>query len=629
MKIQPAEQLSLDKTSVMIVEDEAIIAADLSGKLGQLGYQVVGTAAEGNDALEMACRLEPQVVLMDIRLRGALDGIETAEAIRRRIDVPVLYLTAHSDAATLARAKLTGPFGYILKPFEERELATAIEMALHKHQSERQLREQREMLGVFIEHAPASLAMFDRQMRYLYVSRRWRNDYHIGERDLQGASHYEVFPEISEEWKQIHRRCLAGEVIRSDSDRFVRADGSVQWLRWEVRPWRDARGEVAGIVVFSEDITERKRVEEALKEREGRLRRAEEMAHLGHWRYDLATGRINWSDEMYRIFGFQGHAGPAGLTLEEITEFCHPDDREHYLNAFDPSCRHDDDFFEYRLVRPDGEERHVVSKGELVRDESGAVVALFGTLLDTTELRRKERELQEKNAELERFTYMISHDLKSPLVTLRTFLDYLDKDMASSDAGRVEQDLYFMRTAAERMWRLLDELLEMTRIGRTTNAPERIGCVNVVEEALNLVAGSLAERGVEVRTALPAITFFGDRPRLVEIWQNLLENACKFMGDQPHPHIEIGARGLGRETVFFVQDNGVGIEAQYHEKVFGLFEKLDQTIEGTGLGLALVKRIVELNGGKIRVESQGRGRGTCFLFTLPGAINEKAKGADA
>jgi AmiR/NasT family two-component response regulator len=130
----------MNKTSILIVEDESIVAADLAGKLGQLGYQVVGTAAKGEDAVELACRLLPRVVLMDIRLKGSMDGIEAAEAIHSRIDVPVIYLTAHSDATTLARAMGSEPFGYILKPFEERELATTIEMALYKHRSDQQLR---------------------------------------------------------------------------------------------------------------------------------------------------------------------------------------------------------------------------------------------------------------------------------------------------------------------------------------------------------------------------------------------------------------------------------------------------------------------------------------------------------
>ena len=133
----------MSSVSILIVEDEEIIAENLSSKLVQLGYAVAGIAVRSEEAIEMALRLRPQLILMDIKLDGQEDGIQAAQAIRGVYDVPVIYLTAHSDAATLARAKTTEPFGYILKPFETRDLATHIELALYKHQADRQVREQR------------------------------------------------------------------------------------------------------------------------------------------------------------------------------------------------------------------------------------------------------------------------------------------------------------------------------------------------------------------------------------------------------------------------------------------------------------------------------------------------------
>ena len=239
---------------------------------------------------------------------------------------------------------------------------------------------------------------------------------------------------------------------------------------------------------------------------------------------------------------------------------------------------------------------------------------------DITERKRQEKELQEKNLELERFTYTVSHDLKSPLVTVKTFLGYLERDMLTPDTERIKQDADYIRGAADKMWQLLDELLNLARVGRKVNPPTRVTFQQVAREAIGLVAGRISTSGAEVRVAETAVELEGDRPRLVEIWQNLVENACKFMGDQPQPLVEAGVEQRGAETVFFVRDNGVGIDPRHRDRVFSLFEKLDPKGEGTGMGLALVKRVVELYQGRIWVESDGLGQGANFLFTLPAAV---------
>jgi len=245
----------------------------------------------------------------------------------------------------------------------------------------------------------------------------------------------------------------------------------------------------------------------------------------------------------------------------------------------------------------------------------------------TADLAASEKELRDKNAELERFTYTVSHELRSPLVTVKTFLGYLEADLARPDPDRVKQDLLYVHTATNKMGQLLDELLELTRVGRKANPPVRVTFQDLAHEAVRLVAGRITASAVEVQVTEAAVALIGDRPRFVEIWQNLVENACKFMGNQAKPCIHIGVEARGAETVFFVRDNGAGIDPRYQSRVFGLFEKLDPRSEGTGLGLALVKRIVELYEGRIWVESEGPGQGANFQFTLPGAVRGEIQGA--
>lgn len=227
------------------------------------------------------------------------------------------------------------------------------------------------------------------------------------------------------------------------------------------------------------------------------------------------------------------------------------------------------------------------------------------------------QELEAKNTELERFTYTVSHDLKSPLVTIQGFLGFLEKDALDGQVDRLQADITHIRSATNKMHHLLGDLLTLSRIGRLINPPQRILFSDLVQEAMHMVTGRLQEYHVQVVIQPEMPHVYGDRVRLVEALQNLLDNAIKFRESQVTPHIEIGMEMMDAEPVFYVRDNGRGIEPRYHEQVFGLFERLDVNVEGTGIGLALVKRIVEVHNGRIWVQSVGMGEGTTFYFTLP------------
>lgn len=227
------------------------------------------------------------------------------------------------------------------------------------------------------------------------------------------------------------------------------------------------------------------------------------------------------------------------------------------------------------------------------------------------------QELELKNAELERFAYTVSHDLKAPLITIKGFLGFVREDAFSGNTQRLEADIQRIGEAADKMHTLLNDLLELSRIGRMMNPSEAVALADLLKDALALLQGRLQERRVQIHSPADLPIVFGDRQRLLEVIQNLLDNAIKFMGTQTEPQIEIGTYGQADGMlVIYIRDNGIGIAPQYHERIFGLFNRLDQKVDGTGIGLTLVRRIIETHGGKIWVESEA-GQGATFFFTLP------------
>jgi PAS domain S-box-containing protein len=369
-----------------------------------------------------------------------------------------------------------------------------------------------------------------------------------------------------------------------------------------------------------------RKVNEALSISEQRLNMAITAANDGLWDWNLPQNDSYYSPRWYTMLGYDPNSMPS--TLDTWENLIHPDDKARVRQALDDHLQNGGEEFtaEFRMQTSDGDYRWILTRGQVTeRDSDGTPLRMTGTHQDITERKEAEalreeliNEMEEKNAELERFTYTVSHDLKSPLITIKGFLGMLQRDLERGDKEHITKDMDRISQAADKMQQLLDELLELSRVGRLNNPPEDVDLTTLAHEAVELVAGQITEQGVAVDIQAGLPTVHADRPRMLEVFQNLVDNATKFMGDQAEPRIEIGVRREDHEDVVYVKDNGIGIKKDYFQKVFGLFDQLDQGKGGTGIGLALVKRVIETHGGRIWVESDGLGHGSTFCFTVKG-----------
>lgn len=401
-----------------------------------------------------------------------------------------------------------------------------------------------------------------------------------------------------------------GEVFLAERHLPMAYGGRGAYIWAKAVPLRDAAGRMQGALEIIRDITDRKESEQALLLSEARFRSVVSNTPAiifegdGEGIFRLCEG------QGLRALGLE----PGALVGSRVADLFAPESgvQGHWRRASAGAS--------VRFTARIGTRTFETHLNPVV-DPGTAGVSVIGVASDLTERIEREAELQQKTDELTRFTYTVSHDLKSPLVTISTFLGFLDQDLRQQDAERIAKDMGFIRNAAQQMTRLLDELLELSRIGRVVNPPTTFGLRELVQQARDLVAGRLVTGAVELEVTGRPVSILGDRPRLLEVFQNLLDNAVKFMGDQPRPLIRVAAEQVGADLVITVADNGGGIDPRHAHKIFDLFEQLETHAEGTGIGLTLVKRIIEVHGGRIWVESAGAGAGVGarFCVVLPGA----------
>ena len=537
------------------------------------------------------------------------------------------YFAAIAAAPRLNRKTLHTSMAFFMKLASNFSQLSYSNLKLARSLTERNalmesLQESEERLRFFIKYAPASLAMFDTDMRYLSVSRRWMSDYGLGELDLNGESQYQVFPEIAAQLREAYGRGLAGEVVRGEADRFILDGGSVRWMRWEVRPWFDAAGNIGGIVIFSEDITDIKNAEDI-------LRRYELLA--GHSRDIILfvrreDGRILEANAAaVNGYGYE-HEKLVQLTVKDLRA---PDSRE-LTDAQMAESDLQGILFETTHLRRDGSTFpvEVSAQGTTINGTR----TIISVIRNITERKRAEVELQlakeaaeAANRAKSQFLANMSHELRTPMTGV---LGMLDLALSGTLDGGQREFIETAHNSARSLVRILNDILDLTKIeiGKISIEEKPFSIRKCVENTFNILLPAAKSKGLDLNSMVDddvPVTLVGDQTRLNQVLTNLAGNAVKFT-EQGKVEIRVatGGRALGgkRKISFIVVDTGIGIPDNKKDLLFRVFSQVDESHSrvygGTGLGLAISKEIAELMGGTITLESE-EGKGSTFSFTLP------------
>ncbi len=623
-------------SSILIVEDEAVVALDLKMQLEDLGYQVVGIADDAEQAMALATKHKPSLALMDIQLKGSVDGVAVAGQLRQRMDLPVIFLTSFSDAQTVRRAAETAPYGYLTKPFQIKEVAAGVEVALTKAQMERAERGTERSLAYALQCVTDGVVLTDEQhvVRFMNPAAEQLTGWDlrdavgksvdevvsisIAEQELSALGHFEPTEEVSTQQR----------VVMANAMTLHRRDSSSLHIDEWTGPIRDAQGRKTGGIVMLRNAQHRLAQEQRLLEAQDRFRSAFDFAPIGMALVSLDRRILLANEAFGRMVGHDPSAlvGVPGdsLTLAEDLAYEHERLQElvlghepmvqfekRYLHADDSKAGHAMDgapvLVVVTVVREDDE---LVCFLYQVHDQQ-AQREIAGKAAELAMERMRRQASDAENRATRDVLARVTHEMRTPLNAVLGYGELM-KMMAMGNSAQLHGYAEQVVSAGRHMLSLVKEVLEAPP-GRTSGPPvplEAVRLRHAVDEAIGLLKPSALAHHIWLDCRIPAeVQVLADPLRLRQVLLNVGSNAIKYNKPQGMVRWALEPAEAGR-VKFSVVDEGVGMTPEQLEKLYQPYERLGQehsNIVGTGLGLVVTRGLVERMGGSIEITSEPRG----------------------
>lgn len=479
------------------------------------------------------------------------------------------------------------------------------------------LRAAREQYETLARLAPVGIYMTDSQANGVFANRRLEEMSGLSEGQSRGQGwmsiiHPDDLPRLLQEWQS----CAAEGRTFSMEHRLRRTDGTVRWVRQSSEPFSDAEGKLEGFIGVIDDITERKQAADEVKAARELYEALARLAPVGIVMTDADGTPIYGNERLAEVMGIRIDQVLAGDWVRAL----HPEDRRRVVESWQEACRKCIEFADsYRLVHPDGTVRWVEARVRPLPTGEGSCAGFVGVIEDITDRKRLHDMLEDTNRELEEFTYAASHDLREPLRTIASFCELLEIDLREGNTSAVAEDLGIVTSAARRMQGLVRELLVLSRSSKQKlhiqATPLEICFTQATQDLTSLIESTGA---VVIAQDLPVA--MADPEHITRVFQNFISNAIKYQPPGGKARVQVYAQSNEGEIKVFIQDNGIGIAPEHHDKLFTAFKRLhsrDQ-YEGFGIGLAICKRTIERHGGSVGMHS-APGAGSTFWFTLRAA----------